>query len=66
MKEIFNDILGINDVKGAIFIDNTNEVKIEGYALGYTATLSPLDLTAFILTIGANNYLIEFVAVIFL
>jgi len=31
MRELFNDILGIDDVEGAIFIDDNREIKIEGY-----------------------------------
>lgn len=55
MKEIFNDILAINDVKSAIFIDNQNEIKIESYAPGYKTDLSSLDLSAFIRAIGTHN-----------
>jgi len=54
MKEIFNDILGINDVKGAIFIDENSEIKIEGYNTVPAPQLNPMDLSAFINTIGGN------------
>jgi hypothetical protein len=54
MKEIFNDILGISDVKGVIFIDKNNEIKIEGYSSGSPPNLNPLDLAAFMNTVGDN------------
>ncbi len=55
MKEVFNDILGISDVKAAIFIDANNEIKIEGYTTSPEPNLNPLDLAAFINTIGAHS-----------
>jgi len=55
MKEIFNDILDISDVKAAIFIDENNEIKIEGYTTSPEPNLNPLDLAAFINTIGAHS-----------
>ncbi len=55
MKEIFNDILGINGVKGAVFIDENNEIKIEGYTTSPEPNLNPLDLAAFMNTIGAHS-----------
>ena len=54
MKAIFNDILDINDVKGAIFIDKNNEIKIEGYTTLPEPNLNPLDLAALMNTIGAH------------
>jgi len=54
MKEIFNDILDISAVKGAIFIDKNNEIKIEGYTTLPEPNLNPLDLAAFMNTIGAH------------
>ena len=55
MKEIFNDILGIDDVHGAMFIADNNEIKIQNFAPGKPVpNLNPLDLAAFINTIGAN------------
>jgi hypothetical protein len=55
MKELFNDILGINDVRGAMFIDANNEIKIENYIAAPVPNLNPLDLAAFINTIGNNE-----------
>jgi hypothetical protein len=55
MKDLFNDILGVEDVKGALFIDANNEIKIESYAVGVTAPdLNKIDLSAFINTIGTH------------
>ncbi len=54
MKAIFDDILEINDVKGAIFIDENNEVKIESYTVSPAPKLNPLDLSAFMNSLGAN------------
>lgn len=55
MKEIFKDILGISDVKGAIFIDTNREIKIEGYNTVPAPQLNPMDLSAFINTIDTNE-----------
>ncbi len=55
MKEIFNDILGISDVNGVIFIDENNEIQIEGYTAVPEPNLSPLDLAAFMNTVGAHS-----------
>ncbi len=55
MKEIFHDILEINDVKGAIFIDENNEIKIEAYTVLPAPQLNPLDLTAFMNSLGAQK-----------
>ena len=55
MKEIFNDILSIRDVKGAIFIDKNNEIKIGAYTVIPAPDLNPLDLAAFMKTIGAHR-----------
>ena len=55
MKEIFNDILSIGDVKGAIFIDKKHEIKIEAYTVIPEPDLSKLDLAPFIRLIGAHR-----------
>jgi len=55
MKAIFNDILEIKGVTGAIFIDKNNEIKIEGYNTAPEPNLKPLDLEAFMNTIGAHS-----------
>jgi len=55
MKELFNDILGIDDVKGAIFIDDNREIKIEGYNTVPIPSLNPMDLSAFINAIAVNE-----------
>jgi len=55
MKEIFSDILGINDVIGAIFIDANREIKIENYNTIPAPELNPMDLSAFINSIAANE-----------
>lgn len=55
MKEIFNDILGIKGVTGVIFIDTNNEIKIESYTAAPEPNLDPLDLKAFMNTIGAHS-----------
>jgi hypothetical protein len=54
MREIFNDILDISAVKGAIFINKNNEIKIEGYTTLPEPNINPLDLAAFMNTIGAH------------
>ncbi len=55
MNEIFNDILGVNDVKGVIFINENNEIKIEGYTIATAPNLNPLALAAFMNTIAGNR-----------
>jgi len=55
MKEIFNDLLSIDDVRGALFIDAHNEIKIERYTAAFMPNLNPLDLAAFMNAIGANS-----------
>ena len=55
MKAIFNDILDINGVKGAIFIDKNNEIRIEGYNTSPPPNINPTDLAAFMNTIGAHS-----------
>ena len=55
MKDLFNDILSVSDVKGALFIDDHNEIKIESYAVGVPApNLNAVDLAAFINTIATH------------
>ena len=55
MKTIFNDILDIKGIIGAIFIDKNNKIKIEGYNASPEPNLNPLDLAAFMNTIGAHS-----------
>ena len=52
MKEIFNDILSINDVNGAFFLDKNSEIKIQAYTVSSAPELKPDDLSAFINSLG--------------
>ena len=55
MKELFNDILGINDVKGVLFLDHNNEIKTQAYNVSPAPGLNPHDLSAFITALGGNQ-----------
>ncbi len=55
MKDIFNDILNLNDVNGAIFLDENSDVKLQSYTFSPAPKLNPHDLTAFINSLGDNT-----------
>ena len=55
MKDIFNDILSINDVNGAVFLDENSEIKIQAYTVSSAPKLKPHDLSAFINSLGTNR-----------
>ena len=55
MKEVFKDILSINDVKGALYLDENSEIRIQAYTTSSAPDLSPHDLSAFINALGTNK-----------
>jgi len=54
MSGIFDDILNVNDVKGALFLDENSEVKMQAYNVSPAPDFKPHDLSAFINSIGSN------------
>ncbi len=55
MKELFNDIMGLKGVNGALFIDANRQIKLEAYNFSPAPRLKPHDLAAFIKALGDNK-----------